>query len=82
MKSLRCGSKAASMRRAVGSGPVVFNRKFSDFNKLYGPFVNGAFEFPDHLKTNTFAVNSPSTSEHLCDVISADKEYVDRAGRV
>lgn len=62
-----------------GVARATSGRNFSDFNKLYGPFVNGNFEFPEHLKTNTFAVTSPSTSQHLCEVISADKEYVDRA---
>lgn len=71
-----------SRQRAVAAVTVrtTTDRHFSDFNKLYGPFVNGDFEFPEHLKSNTFAVTSPSTSGHLCDVISADKEYVDRAG--
>lgn len=59
---------------------LMVGRHFSEFNKLYGPFLNGSFETPEHLMKNTFAVTSPSTSQHLCDVISADEEYVNRAG--
>lgn len=77
----RCSAAAFSLRQGVAPAVMtVTGRNFSGFNKLYGPYVNGAYEIPGHLKSNTFAVNSPSTSEHLCDVISADKEYVDRAG--
>jgi acyl-CoA reductase-like NAD-dependent aldehyde dehydrogenase len=47
------------------------------FDDTYGPFVNGAFEFPSSLKT--FPVHSPATLDHLCHVKSADPEYVDYA---
>jgi acyl-CoA reductase-like NAD-dependent aldehyde dehydrogenase len=47
------------------------------FQSLYGPFVNGRYELPGQLES--FPVHSPATLDHLCNVKSADADYVAHA---
>ena len=81
MKAIFSPRRVGVISRLVSGPGRVVVRNFADFKELYGPFVNGNYELPDYLKENSFAVTSPSTSEHLCNVISPDEEYVDRVGQ-
>jgi aminomuconate-semialdehyde/2-hydroxymuconate-6-semialdehyde dehydrogenase len=47
------------------------------FQRIYGPFVNGRYELPSQLES--FPVHSPATLAHLCDVKSANADYVAHA---
>lgn len=53
-------------------------RSFSvSFKELYGPFVNGKYDYPSKL--DNFPVFSPATTQPLCSIAQVDEEYVNYA---
>lgn len=51
-----------------------------EWKDVYGPYVNGEFQYPSNL--SNFPVHSPSEQVQLCQVTSADVAYVDYAVNV